>query len=158
MAEKRNRRGRNPEDRAKRTPTPVRQAVPRTGTSPRGVDPGDIKGINALVTGGRVAGYTVDSNGLVVKLDVSALSRIAFSVSADAPHFRPAVSMTMMALNNRINPATQEGSAHDQQYLWVKLQSKAGGGNITPAAAVGLSNSNEADPFDVAGFVFSPKS
>ena len=108
---------------------------------------------------GRVVGYSVDHQGLVVKLDVSPVRSVAFSVSADAPHFRPAVSMTMIALNNRVNPATQEGQALDHQLLWVKFAPKSSGSddNITPATAVGLSNNNEADPFDIANFVISPE-
>lgn len=113
------------------------------------------KASDRLVNRGRVVGYSVDNTGLVVKLDVSAVSRIAFSVSADAPHFRPAVSMTMIALNNRVNPATQEGQTFDHQYLWVKFAPKSSGSEIRPATAVGLSNSNEADPFDIANFVLS---
>ncbi|HXK59066.1 MAG TPA: hypothetical protein PLP42_04155 [Acidobacteriota bacterium] len=114
------------------------------------------------VVRGRVVGYTVDSKRLVVKLDCGAIRRIAFSVDADEPHFRAAVSMTMIALNNRVNPATQEGSAFDHQYLWAKLAklptprlpTRDVAGDIRTALAVGLSNSTDADPFDIANFVY----
>ncbi|MGB4827844.1 MAG: hypothetical protein WBP18_11330 [Paracoccaceae bacterium] len=107
-------------------------------------------------TRGRVAGYTVGRQGLVVKLDCSAIYRLAFSVGADEPHFRSAVSMTMIALNNRVNPATQSNPGYDQQYLWVRLESGTKSQKIRPALVVAMSNSTDNDPFDIDGFVFNP--
>lgn len=107
-------------------------------------------------TRGRVTGYTVGRPGLVVKLDVSAISRIAFSVGAEEPHFRSAVSMTMIALNNRVNPATQASSGYDQQYLWVRLESGTEGQKIRPALVVAMSNSTDIDPFDIDGWIYAP--
>lgn len=164
------RRGQASKTSSARIRTTPGTTVPATSSHPTRPGPSKVVATpmesplgQAEVTRGRVTGYTVDSTGLVVKLDCSAISRIAFSVAADAPHFRAAVSMTMMALNNRVNPATQEGHAFDQQYLWVKFAPTLGRRTIAgdppdirPAVAVGLSNSNEADPFDIAGFVVSP--
>lgn len=104
---------------------------------------------------GRVAGYTVGPTGLTVKLDCSAIFRIAVSVGADQPHFRSAVSMAMIAVNNRVNPATQ-GSGSDQQFMWVRLHKTTKDQKIRPALAVGMTYNNDADPFDIDGFVYTP--
>ena len=108
------------------------------------------------VTRGRVAGYTVGPSGLIVKLDCSAISRIAFSVGADQPHFRSAVSMAMIAVNNRVNPATQSDLGHDQQYMWVRLQKATKDQKVRPALAIGMTYNNDLDPFDIDGFVYTP--
>lgn len=104
---------------------------------------------------GRVAGYTVGPSGLTVKLDCSAIFRIAVSVGADQPHFRSAVSMAMIAVNNRVNPATQ-GSGSDQQFMWVRLHKTTKDQKVRPALAVGMTYNNDADPFDIDGFVYTP--
>lgn len=104
---------------------------------------------------GRVVGYTVGRKGLVVKLDVSAIYRLAFSVEPDEPHFRSAVSMTMLALANRMNP-NASGDHFDYQYLWVWLEKGTEGQDIRPASVVAASYNNDANPFDIEGFVFSP--
>lgn len=108
-------------------------------------------GVDLETMRGRVAGYTVGSNGLVVHLDVAAHIRIAFHVDPDEPHFRSAVSLTMVALNNRINPATV--SASDQQYLWVSLDPSTTNRKLRRATKVAMSFSNEKDPFDLDGWV-----
>ncbi|MCB6176626.1 hypothetical protein LHP98_00585 [Rhodobacter sp. Har01] len=105
-------------------------------------------------TRGRVAGYGVNSAGLTIHLDCSAISRIVASVGAEEPHFRSAVSMAMVALNNRISPSTSTGI--DQQYLWVSLEKTTKGRTIRPAAAVALSSNTDNDPFDHAGWAFAP--
>lgn len=104
---------------------------------------------------GRVAGFSVGAQGLVIKLDVSAILRLAITVAADEPHFRSAVSMTMIAHNNRENPATSDGD-NDHQYLWVKLAESTAGHMTRPALDVGLSDNRSASPFEIADFVTSP--
>lgn len=100
-------------------------------------------------TRGRVAGYNIGANGLIVHLDVGAIRKIAFSVGHDEPHFRSAVSMTMVALNNRVNPSTDNGGdGFDQQYLWVSMHSVTAGETIRPAIKVAMSHNNDNDPFD----------
>lgn len=108
----------------------------------------------ANTTRGRVAGYSVGASGLVVNLDVGAISRICFSVGADEPHFRSAVSMAMVGLNNRVNPATTGSGAADQQWLWVLLENGTEDRTIRPAVKVAASWSNDADPFDFEGWHF----
>lgn len=101
---------------------------------------------------GRVAGFSVGTQGLVVKLDVSAVMRLAITVAADEPHFRSAVSMTMIAHNNRASQATPSRDI-DHQYLWVKLPAPTAADTTRPALQVGLSQDNSESPFEVADFV-----
>jgi hypothetical protein len=142
-------------------PQPIRRmpTVSEGGTNP--IDMGDVTspggGAQALLfetTRGRVSGYSVTSVGLIIHLDCSAISRLSVSVDADEPHFRSAVSMAMVALNNRIAPSTTTGI--DQHYLWVRMEKTSKGSTIRRAAGVALSHSNDSDPFDHEGWSFAP--
>lgn len=104
---------------------------------------------------GRVAGYSVGTNGLIVNLDVSAAYRIAVHVGPEEPHFRSAVSLAMIALNNRVNPSTSSGQGHDQQYLWVSLDPTTKDRKLRPATKVAMSYDNDRDPFDIDEWVFT---
>ena len=105
-------------------------------------------------TRGRVAGYSVTSSGLIIHLDCSAIFRISISVDGDEPHFRSAVSMAMVALNNRIAPSTS--TENDQQYLWARLEKASKGATVRRAFGVALSYSTDSDPFDHESFNFTP--
>lgn len=133
-----------PKPAPKPKPTP---SSPTTISATSGTDPDQVRG--------RVVGYTIGADGLVVKLDVSAIYRLAFSVGANEPHFRAAVSMTMLALSQRINPNARE-DGFDQQFLWVWLKQGTKKLTIRPAVAVAASYNTDANPFDIDSFVFSP--
>ena len=49
---------------------------------------------------GWVRGFTVDDDRLLIKLDCSAIFRMLVAFPADAPNFRTAVSLTMLAYTN----------------------------------------------------------
>lgn len=49
------------------------------------------------ITWGSVNSYAVDSDRLMIKLNAGAINHPLISVGADAPHFRSAVSMAMLA-------------------------------------------------------------
>ncbi|MEM6706987.1 MAG: hypothetical protein AAF690_30060 [Acidobacteriota bacterium] len=69
---------------------------------------------------GRVDGYVLDDSGLTIKLNMSAISRRLVFVAIDRPMFKAAVSLVMMAHNNRWSGNTEidlEGMYLSVQYL-----------------------------------------
>lgn len=51
-------------------------------------------------TWGKVSAFTIDADRLLIKLNVSAISRMLVSVEVAEPHFKSAASLTMIAYNN----------------------------------------------------------
>ena len=65
-----------------------------------GRDPGVDQLGEVLTTWGAVSAFTIDEHRMLIKLNISALSRMLVAVAVDAPHFKSCVSLTMMAYNN----------------------------------------------------------
>jgi hypothetical protein len=69
------------------------------GTVVAGGQTGDLNSLlgEEVITWGTVDSYSVDDERLMIKLVTGAIGRELIAVRADAPHFRSAVSMAMMA-------------------------------------------------------------
>lgn len=110
---------------------------------------------------GRVSAYHVTEKELIIKIDVSAIHRYAAYVPTDAPWYRSALSIAMLAYNER----TREGNAglaYPAGTVWLRLaetlpeDEPAGSDDralILRAVAIGQGLN---DPFEIADWSRSP--
>ena len=82
---------------------------------------------------GLVDTYSVNSERMMIKLNVSAIRRQLISVGINEPHFRTAVSITMMAYNNNERISVRYRKSN------LNLPQNAGGLNILQAQEVAIS-------------------
>ena len=91
------------EARARRQGTvgaPATHTATPSATGGIDVDPTEQIAVRNEITWGLVSAYSVDAERLMIKLNVSATRRMLISIRSDAPQFRTAVSMTMLAHHN----------------------------------------------------------
>lgn len=166
MADKRKRQRRSrAEPRVDATATTPRDAQKATASVPSApTSPVDPRRLEQNVTWGAVVGYTVSSKGLIIKVDVGAISRLAFFISADAPHFKSAVSIAMLAHNERRNASKMDDLDQRAGTIWVKYgeglpedrpERRLISGNtfLIDALELGLGMD---DPFEIDDWVMSP--
>lgn len=105
-------------------------------------------------TWGRVDGFQVRDDGLVIKLNSGAISRSIVLVETDAPHFRAAVSITMLAYNASFNRGTTpDGESTDENNIvCVRLMAPDARGWET-VTAIGLGR----ESLDLNDYIFRPE-
>lgn len=130
------RRGREDDDRSR---TPQGPIVPdQVDQVPRGAE--SIAGLTRSYNGS-VENFAVGEDGLIIKLNCGAISHRIIRVGPEAPHFRSAVSIAMLAYNARFNLGTLGGEdVYDNTRIAVSVPAAArprADGSET-AVAVGL--------------------
>lgn len=124
------------------TTTPSKRATPgglTTGTSVH--DAPNVALGEEKTTWGRVSAFTIDAERLLIKLNVSAISRMLVSVGVDEPHFKSAASLAMIAYNN--------GESLSVRYFDAALD-RAG----TPETMVGREFGLGEDAFEIEDWPF----
>ena len=95
-------------------PTPARTTAGTLNDATTAHDPqGTPTHLGAeKITWGRVSAFTIDADRLLIKLNVSAISRMLVSVGLDEPHFKSAASLAMIAYNNGESLSVRYFDAH----------------------------------------------
>jgi hypothetical protein len=88
---------------------------------------------------GRVNSYFVDNEGLRIKLDTGAIDRSIIFIATNAPYYRAAVSIAMLAFNGRYTKDTYHTDpTADHQYISVRIETQPRPNGVEDATAIGL--------------------
>ena len=145
------RRGREDDDRGRTPQGPIvsdqLDPVPRGAETTTG---------QTRTYDGWVENFAVGEDGLIIKLECGAVSHRIIRVGPDAPHFRSAVSIAMLAYNARFNPGTLEGTdAFDNKRIAVSVpigaRPRADGSET--AVAIGLGR----EALNFGGWIIGPE-